>query len=172
MKNILFFLAATFSGLICFSCTKVYENVNPTPIPLTATEKRMAAEQNTFACNLFDALYQTKDYAGNVLVSPFSLQCALGMLQNGAEGETWEEIVQALQLEGYTPTEINDYFNKLVAGMSKIQPGITFRTANSIWSNQDIQMKKDFVHVNQSKYLAKVSSLDFSDISSLKKIND
>lgn len=172
MKNILFFLAATFSGLICFSCTKVIENVNPTPIPLTATEKRMAAEQNTFACNLFDALYQTKDYAGNVLVSPFSLQCALGMLQNGAEGETWEEIVQALQLEGYTPTEINDYFNKLVAGMSKIQPGITFRTANSIWSNQDIQMKKDFVHVNQSKYLAKVSSLDFSDISSLKKIND
>ena len=31
MKNILFFLAATFSGLICFSCTKVIENVNPTP---------------------------------------------------------------------------------------------------------------------------------------------
>jgi serine protease inhibitor len=44
--------------------------------------------------------------------------------------------------------------------------------ANSIWTNQNIAIKTDFLSRNQRFYKAKVESLDFSDRQSVKTINN
>ena len=143
------------------------------PIELNATEKEMAAQQGDFASTL--SLELCRQLGGekmdNWLVSPFSLQCALGMLSNGANGETREEILHTLGLSQYSQEEVNAYFRKLIEGLHTVNSAITVKTANSIWGNAGVPLKEDFQKMNIENYSAMVSQLDFSDPSAVDQIN-
>ena len=152
----------------------VEEPVSPTlqPIELNANEKEMATQQGDFASTLSLELYrQLGERTDNWLVSPFSLQCALGMLSNGANGETREEILHALGLSQYSQEEVNAYFKKLIEGLHTVNSAITVKTANSIWGNAGVSFKDDFQKTNIENYAATVSQLDFSDPSAVDQIN-
>lgn len=168
------------SMLLCLSFTACNDNVEeqsilPTmqPIELNATEKEMAAQQGDFASTL--SLELCRQLGGektdNWLVSPFSLQCALGMLSNGANGETREEILYALGLSQYSQEEVNVYFKKLIEGLHTVNSAITVKTANSVWGNAGVPLKDDFQKMNIENYSAMVSQLDFSDPSAVDQIN-
>lgn len=148
--------------------------VSPTlqPIELNANEKEMATRQGDFASTLSLELYrQLGEKTDNWMVSPFSLQCALGMLSNGANGETREEILHALGLSQYSQEEVNAYFRKLIEGLSTVNSAIAVKTANSIWGNAGVSFKDDFQKTNIENYAATVSQLDFSDPSAVDQIN-
>lgn len=152
----------------------VEEPVSPTlqPIELNVIEKEMATQQGDFASTLSLELYrQLGERTDNWLVSPFSLQCALGMLSNGANGETREEILHALGLSQYSQEEVNAYFRKLIEGLSTVNSAIAVKTANSIWGNAGVSFKDDFQKTNIENYAATVSQLDFSDPSAVDQIN-
>ena len=169
-----------FGMLLCLpflSCTDDVEeqSILPTmqPIELNVTEKEMAAQQGDFASTL--SLELCRQFGGekmdNWLVSPFSLQCALGMLSNGANGETREEILYALGLSQYSQEEVNAYFKKLIEGLHAVNSAITVKTANSVWGNAGVPLKEDFQKMNIENYSAMVSQLDFSDPSAVDQIN-
>lgn len=150
------------------------QSISPTmqPIDLNATEKEMAAQQGDFASTLSLVLYrQLGERTDNWLVSPFSLQCALGMLSNGASGETHNEILHTLSLSQYSQEEVNAYFKKLIEGLHTVNSAITVKTANSVWGNAGITLKEDFQKMNIENYSAMVSQLDFSDPSAVDQIN-
>lgn len=168
------------SMLLCLPFTACNDDVEeqsilPTmqPIELNATEKEMAAQQGDFASTL--SLELCRQLGGektdNWLVSPFSLQCALGMLSNGANGETREEILYALGLSQYSQEEVNVYFKKLIEGLHTVNSAITVKTANSVWGNAGVPLKDDFQKMNIENYSAMVSQLDFSDPSAVDQIN-
>lgn len=167
------------SMLLCLPFTACNDDVEeqsilPTmqPIELNATEKEMAAQQGDFASTLSLELYrQLGERTDNWLVSPFSLQCALGMLSNGANGETREEILYALGLSQYSQEEVNAYFKKLIEGLHTVNSAITVKTANSVWGNAGVPLKEDFQKMNIENYSAMVSQLDFSDPSAVDQIN-
>lgn len=168
-----------FGMLLCLPFTACNDDVEeqsilPTmhPIELNATEKEMAAQQGDFASTLSLELYrQLGEKTDNWMVSPFSLQCALGMLSNGANGETREEILHALGLSQYSQEEVNAYFRKLIEGLSTVNSAIAVKTANSIWGNAGVSFKDDFQKTNIENYAATVSQLDFSDPSAVDQIN-
>lgn len=168
-----------FGMLLCLSFTACNDDVeeqsiSPTmqPIDLNATEKEMAAQQGDFASTLSLVLYrQLGERTDNWLVSPFSLQCALGMLSNGASGETHNEILHTLGLSQYSQEEVNAYFKKLIEGLHTVNSAITVKTANSVWGNAGITLKEDFQKMNIENYSAMVSQLDFSDPSAVDQIN-
>lgn len=143
------------------------------PIELNATEKEMAAQQGDFASTL--SLELCRQLGGektdNWLVSPFSLQCALGMLSNGANGETHDEILYTLGLSQYSQEEVNAYFKKLIEGLYTVNSAITVKTSNSVWGNAEVPLKEDFQKMNIENYSAMVSQLDFSDPSAVDQIN-
>lgn len=153
----------------------VEDPASPTlqPIELNATEKEMAARQGDFASTL--SLELCRQLGGektdNWLVSPFSLQCALGMLSNGAAEETHDEILYALGLSQYSQEEVNAYFKKLIEGLHTVNSAITVKTANSVWGNAGVPLKEDFQKMNIENYSAMVSQLDFSDPSAVDQIN-
>ena len=152
----------------------VEDPASPTlqPIELNANEKEMAAQQGDFASTLSLELYrQLGERTDNWLVSPFSLQCALGMLSNGANGETHDEILYTLGLSQYSQEEVNAYFKKLIEGLSTVNSAITVKTANSVWGNAGVPLKEDFQKMNIENYSAMVSQLDFSDPSAVDQIN-
>lgn len=168
-----------FGMLLCLPFTACNDDVeeqsiSPTmqPIDLNATEKEMAAQQGDFASTLSLVLYrQLGERTDNWLVSPFSLQCALGMLSNGANGETREEILYALGLSQYSQEEVNAYFKKLIEGLSTVNSAIMVKTSNSVWGNARVPLKEDFQKMNIENYSAMVSQLDFSDPSAVDQIN-
>ncbi len=169
-----------FGMLLCLPFTACNDDmeeqsISPTmqPIELNATEKEMAAQQGDFASTL--SLELCRQLGGektdNWLVSPFSLQCALGMLSNGANGETHDEILYALGLSQYSQEEVNAYFKKLIEGLHTVNSAITVKTANSVWGNAGVPLKEDFQKMNIENYSAMVSQLDFSDPSTVDQIN-
>lgn len=167
------------SMLLCLPFTACNDDVEeqsilPTmqPIELNATEKEMAAQQGDFASTLSLELYrQLGERTDNWLVSPFSLQCALGMLSNGANGETHDEILYTLGLSQYSQEEVNAYFKKLIEGLHTVNSAITVKTANSVWGNAGVLLKDNFQKMNIENYSAMVSQLDFSDPSAVDQIN-
>lgn len=167
------------SMLLCLPFTACNDDVEeqsilPTmqPIELNATEKEMAAQQGDFASTLSLELYrQLGERTDNWLVSPFSLQCALGMLLNGANGETHDEILYTLGLSQYSQEEVNAYFKKLIEGLHTVNSAITVKTSNSVWGNAGVPLKEDFQKMNIENYAAMVSQLDFSDPSAVDQIN-
>lgn len=169
-----------FGMLLCLPFTACNDDVEeqsilPTmqPIELNATEKEMAAQQGDFASTL--SLELCRQLGGektdNWLVSPFSLQCALGMLSNGANEETHDEILHTLGLSQYSQEEVNAYFKKLIEGLHTVNSAITVKTANSVWGNAGVPLKEDFQKMNIENYSAMVSQLDFSDPSAVDQIN-
>lgn len=144
----------------------------PEPIVLNITEQAMASGQLNFATSFFSALYQQKGKEEeNLLVSPFSLHCALGMLSNGANGETRDVILRAMGMDGYSQDEVNDYFQKLMEGLNKVDPDISVSTANSIWNNERYELLPAFCEVNSEKYKAQIEALDFTSPASVDVIN-
>lgn len=173
MKQILFGMLLCLPFLSCND--DVEDPASPTlqPIELNANEKEMAARQGDFASTL--SLELCRQLGGektdNWLVSPFSLQCALGMLSNGAAEETHDEILYALGLSQYSQEEVNAYFKKLIEGLHTVNSAITVKTANSVWGNAGVPLKEDFQKMNIENYSAMVSQLDFSDPSAVDQIN-
>lgn len=173
MKQILFGMLLCLPFLSCNDGVEE-QAISPTmqPIELNATEKEMAAQQGDFASTLSLELYRKLgEKTDNWLVSPFSLQCALGMLSNGAAEETHDEILYALGLSQYSQEEVNAYFKKLIEGLHTVNSAITVKTANSVWGNAGVPLKEDFQKMNIENYSAMVSQLDFSDPSAVDQIN-
>ena len=118
----------------------------------------------------------------NLFLSPFSLACALGMLYNGAENETKEEIAAVMGMQDNTPEEINKYYQTLSRGLMSIDdsPIITTKgppkaelgIANAIWSDVLYPVRKSFADLTKLYYDAEAQSMDFSQPSALKAIND
>lgn len=173
MKQVLFGMLLCLPFLSCNDDVEE-QSILPTmqPIELNATEKEMAARQGDFASTLSLELYRKLgEKTDNWLVSPFSLQCALGMLSNGAAEETHDEILYALGLSQYSQEEVNAYFKKLIEGLHTVNSAITVKTANSVWGNAGVPLKEDFQKMNIENYSAMVSQLDFSDPSAVDQIN-
>lgn len=173
MKQVLFGMLLCLPFLSCNDDVEE-QAISPTmqPIELNATEKEMAAQQGDFASTLSLELYRKLgEKTDNWLVSPFSLQCALGMLSNGAAEETHDEILYALGLSQYSQEEVNAYFKKLIEGLHTVNSAITVKTANSVWGNAGVPLKEDFQKMNIENYSAMVSQLDFSDPSAVDQIN-
>jgi len=109
---------------------------------------------------------------GNVFQSPVGLALALGMVENGAKGETLSQMAQTLQQEGAGLDEINGA-NKLLLGQL-LAPGqkCALEIANGIWTQEGANIKAAFVSSAQNTYQAETASADFADAATVKAIND
>lgn len=89
---------------------------DPPPAPelpraLSATEVDVIAAGNRFA---FDLLREANRPGDNLFLSPFSASVALGMTMNGAGGETWNQMREALGFGGLAEDEINAGYASLM----------------------------------------------------------
>ena len=109
-------------------------DVEATSVEGREADDRFVASQMELALKLFRSSASYSKYK-NVLVSPLSIQLALAMTANGADGQTRQEM-QAL-LGGDIPLEqLNEYlysYTKSLPSYDKNKLSI----ANSIWLNND-----------------------------------
>lgn len=126
----------------------------------------LVAGNNAFA---FDLYRQMAAEDGNLFYSPYSISLALAMLQAGAEGETLDEINQALSFT-LPKDRLHPAFNALDRNLAQLAEQVAdsndepFRLniANSIWGQQDYPIHERYLDVLAENYGAGMRLIDFA----------
>lgn len=107
-----------------------------------------------FSVKMIQSLYK----GDNVCISPLSISVALGMVTNGAVGETKAELES---LFGLSANELNAYYAKL---MQKSGEAEKLHVANSLWTRQNaVNVENDFLDIVKNYYAAQVYESAFDD---------
>ena len=85
-------------------------------IELTKSQQEIVSKGNGFAFNLFAALNKAEGDK-EVFISPFSMEAALCMLSNGAKGDTYSQIVNAMGYKGLSKEEVNSTYGLLTTAL-------------------------------------------------------
>ncbi|WP_428654117.1 serpin family protein [Runella sp.] len=126
-----------------------------------------AGRTDDFAFDFFKKLNDEEKPEKNVFVSPLSLHMALGMLLNGANGQTADEIQKTLKLNGISLADANATYLKLIEGLPKADSKVTLGLANSVWNRNTFQPETDFVTILKNSFKAEASQFSGSDATPL-----
>ena len=135
--------------------------VNPednewTPISLTRAEQELVTSNNDFAFNLFR------------LAGP-RITYALGMLNNGAAGETQQQINKVLGFNN--ADEVNAFCKKMLTEAPHSDKLTKVQIANNIYVNKYYTLNPVFVAQANDYYNAQPETRDFADGKTLDVIN-
>lgn len=172
MKRIVFFLLTACCCLAaCGSLTPENGGKNGKSIALTKGQTAVMEKGNDFAFNLLREA-NTQFAGDNLFLSPMGVTIVASMLANGAEGPTYDEIVAAIGLKGYTLNQINDCYATLVSALYKVDPAVSFSLANSLWAAKDLTLRKQFCSNMEKTFDAESYNVDFGAPGTLKQVND
>lgn len=107
----------------------------------------------------------------NIFISPISINLALELAYNGANGETQKAMAKVLGLEGIDLDTVNQSNSVLINRYLGIDNKVQMAIANSIWANKGITLNLDFVRRTEELYNARIRNLDFSHPLAVKAIN-
>ena len=134
--------------------------VTPTELELTRAEQEMVKESNDCAFNLFR---EVQDGVKSQIVSPVSITYALGMLNNGAAGETQKQINSVLGFADKGADGINAFCYKMLQRAATLDPLTKVLIANTIYMNKPYELQTEFVQRAKTFYDAEPETRDFHD---------
>ena len=137
----------------------------------TSPQGKIADNNNDFACNLFRTIYEQKQDGGSFVVSPISVGYLLGMLHEGANGETRRQINDVLGLGG-SVQDINEYFKKIMDEAPNVDPTVTVKTANCINLISGYSLIPQYKADMQNYYNALADVVGYDESSIVDKINN
>ena len=137
--------------------------VRPVTIPAS-----IASGTTDFAFDFFKNLQETQPANDNLFVSPLSLHMALGMLLNGAENETAQQILKTLKMEGVSLDELNKAYKTLIDELPVADSKVKLGLANSVWYKSGFQVESSFQENKKKSFNAEVTGLEFNDAAKAK----
>lgn len=144
----------------------------PSSMKLTPAELELVESGNGFTFDLFEKLCETN---GNksIVSSPLSVTYALGMLNNGAKGNTLKQINDVLGFGNSGADSINAFCYKLINTSPSLDSLTKVLIANTIFVNEGEgeTLKELFVRKANLYYKSDVKSRNFHDASTLDEIN-
>ena len=161
-------------GVACMmaGCNDSEDNVSPEEnerksVSLTRSEQELVTANNDFAFNLF----RVADAQNSTILSPISITYALGMLNNGAAGETQAQINKVLGF-GETGAEgINAFCKKMLTEAPNLDKSTKVLISNTIYMNKGYELKPLFVSKANDCYHAEPETRNFADGKTLDVIN-
>ena len=174
MKKLLL-ISALCAGIYS-SCSNNDEPLNVPPIEPTfelveldtRTQEEIAKTGNVFANNLMLQMNQLVTNQ-NMMISPMSLQYALGMLSNGCDEAALKEITDAMGMNDYSLDMLNSFYYNLTQTLAKEDKDFTLKLANAIWIQNDYQVGQNFIQNNKTLFNADVSNINFEQANKAKK---
>ena len=127
-----------------------------------ATEEgveRVVKANNQFAFELYDELSKEHE---NVFFSPYSIDVALTMTYEGANGKTKEEIGRALHIPTDDMLRRSSYA-KLYNILNNKSNSYILKTANALWIQRDFRILDSYKEVISKYYCGKVENIDFKN---------
>lgn len=142
---------------------------NPGTIKLTTAQQAQVENSNEFAWKFFKEV--SKGEQQDVFVSPLSVTYALGMLANGAVGDTQKEILEGLEFRSGKVDDINSLCHQLMMESPKLDKSTKVSMGNAVVANKSKSLQPDFKNVVEKQYQALVTNQDFSSPATLSFIN-
>jgi serpin B len=130
----------------------------PRPVRDPARERRAAKSCNGFAYTMYSNAAPRDDF----LFSPPSLAFALAMTTAGARGETRAELARALHSDD--PEQVTGDYGALLAALSArpSETGAELDLASSIWVQQGISCRPEFLDLLGTRFGAATGEADFA----------
>ena len=174
MKHFGLLAAAAALLTMSLSCEKLGgddSKDNPyKPLRLTTKSAEFAREGNTFAFDFIDRINTAEE--GDFIISPLSMQFLLGMILDGAQNGTADEICQVLGYGAGEVNAVNEYCLSMLEQLPSLDKKTKLSIANAIFVNKWYDLKESYKSTVGKYYQAEVANLDFSDgAGSLKTIN-
>lgn len=163
---------------------------NPEDLLLTRSELDMVQQSNDFAFNLFREVtaeygfvsprgcippedYDLSVAIGNNILSPISIIYALGILNNGATGETQQQINKVLGFADTGAEGINAFCRKMLSRAARLDPDTKLNIANNIYFNSSngLTLNPVFLQLAKEDYEAEPDIRDFHDGLTMDVIN-
>ncbi len=130
----------------------------------------LRAESADFAFGLFQNV-TSSDYGNNIVLSPLSAKLALAMAYNGASGETARAMTEVLDLESMSLEDANQQLHNLMTSLEQADENVLLEIADSLWADEGIEFKEDFMQRCRDFYAAEVASLDLQGPEAVDRIN-
>lgn len=148
----------------------------PTGLALTKSEMQMVQQSNTFAFNLFNQISDTTAWESDIktksfMVSPLSITYALGMLNNGAAGNTQAQINDVLGFGQTGADSINAFCYKMLQAAPALDSMTKVLITNNIYLNQGFEIKPEFQKKANDFYDAQPETRNFADGETMDVIN-
>ncbi len=128
------------------------------PITLAAP---VANAFTDFSFSFFKTLQENTPANKDIFVSPLSLHIALGMLANGAENETKDEIMKMLQADHLSQEQLNKAYSTLLEELPKADPLVKMSLANAIFYKNTFAVEAPFLQTMQNAFKAQITGLPF-----------
>lgn len=136
---------------------------------LDSFSKEFIDSTNEFSVEMFKQLVKEK----NPVYSPTPLYLALGLILNGAGGQTKTQIEAALTKHGLEPADLNMYYKALIDDLTENSKGVELDICNSMWyDNNRFEPNIKFFNINKAYYDANAYMLDFNEPDAPKAVNN
>lgn len=118
----------------------------------------MNASAEAFGAKFAAEAYSAYKGEGNFTVSPISVYMALALAAESADGNTREELLQAL---GVTRENLLNDFGKLYSSVMREYTGGMSEVTNSVWLDSAVNFDRNTLDVLANKYYCYSYSADF-----------
>jgi serpin B len=146
------------------------EPITELPRALSAVEQEILTSSNRFAFSLGRELVPASA-TENLFFSPLSASMLLGLLLNGADGQTYEQMKETLAFEGLTQQQINQGYSDLIDLLVTLDPSVTIDVGNSVWAQMGFPVAADFIDRVRTSFGAEIANVNFGDQATLPRIN-
>ena len=129
-------------------------------LSLSTRQAEFVSEGMDFSMNFFNRVQEatTEDF----VISPLSMQFLLGMILDGAKGETAEQICNTLGYGSGEIEEVNGYCRAMLDQLPKLDKCTKLALANAIIVDDGWPLLDSYKKDVSKYYDAEVSNLDFS----------
>lgn len=135
-------------------------------VPLTRAEQDYVVAGNDFGWALMERVWTQAEKKESMMLSPLSVQFALGMLGNAAADKSVSDKLSAVL--GYDKIEnLNAYCAKLISDLPKVDTTVTLATANAIVADDFRKIDESFQTTVEQAYDAEICSMSFKDPSAV-----
>lgn len=143
----------------------------PVTLKLSPKQEQLTQKSNDFSYSLLKTVYENETNAENVIISPLSASMMLGMLMNGADGQTLAQMKKTFDFSDESMDEVNDYYKTLINALPRLDKSNTIKLANSLWVAENCELLSDFKKTNKESFNATIKNVDFSDKRTAETIN-
>ena len=124
------------------------ENNPRVHINLTDEEQTLVTSVNNLGFNMFRKVGSKE----SILLSPLGMTYALGLINNGAGGETRRQVNKVLGCDDSKAASINKFCHKMLTESSKLDRLIQMDITNEFFSPQALKLKSTFAKVAADYY--------------------
>lgn len=145
------------------------ETAAPSDTPSPEAYTTVSQSINALGFDLFAAMSGKE---GNLCISPYSIETALGMAANGAVEETQDEMLAAMHV-----SDIDAFNTDIDASRKKLEKdSMDIRISNSAWADENMQFSDSFestyIPLLESTYGAESFNCNLTDEATIESMNN